>query len=173
MGGHVNTIWTDEQSAVLIALLAQGKSFAEIAALLNEQFNTTYSRNAACGKGFRLRVTAPPKIKAPPRKRKRDRERVQTVKPLPRIEEIQLRCAEIEPRHLTLDQLDRDDCRYPFGDNPFSFCGRLNMNGRSYCPEHFRLTITHGRSNSEAVTAARARRMRGINFRKSLLEAAE
>ena len=170
MGGHVNTVWTDEQSEVLIALLAQGKSFSEIASALNEQFNTTYSRNAACGKGFRLKVTARPKIKAPRKERKR--ERIQTVKPALRIEEIQLRCAEIEPRHLTLDQLEPDDCRYPFGDNPFTFCGRLNLDGSSYCAEHSQLTVTNTRSNSDAVTAARARRMRGINFRRSLLGAA-
>lgn len=170
MGGHVNTIWTDEQSEVLVALLAQGRSYAEIAEALNEQFSTSYSRNAACGKGFRLRVTAPPKIRAIPKKRKRDREYIPTVKPKQRIEEVRLRCAEIEPRHLTLDQLEPDDCRYPFGDNPFTFCGRLKVEGRSYCPEHFRLSTAKERTNSEAVTDARARRMRGINFRKSLLE---
>jgi len=170
MGGHVNATWTDEQSAVLIEMLADGKSYAEIAVALNEQFNTNYSRNAACGKGFRLRVTAPPKIRATPQKRKRDRERIPIVKPKPRIEEIRLRCIEIEPRHLTLDQLDFDDCRYPFGDNPFTFCGLLIMEGKSYCPDHFRLSTAKERTNSEAVTHARAIRMRRINFRKELLE---
>jgi GcrA cell cycle regulator len=170
MGGHVNTIWTDEQSEVLVTLLAQGKSFSEIASLLNEQFNTTYSRNAACGKGFRLRVTAPPKVKAPRLKRKRDRERAVTIKPLPRSEEIQIRCAAIEPRHLTIDQLEPDDCRYPYGDGPFTFCGHWKMDGSSYCAEHFPLTRMRNRTNSEAVTDARARRMRGINFRRALLE---
>jgi GcrA cell cycle regulator len=172
MGGHVNETWTDEQSSVLIEMLADGRSYAEIAVALNEQFNTNYSRNAACGKGFRLRVTAPPKIKAPPRKRQRNQQRIQAVKPKPRIEEILLRCIEIEPRHLTLDQLESQDCRYPFGDNPFTFCGRHIMEGRSYCVEHFRLATTHNRSNSEAVTDARARHMRRVNFRKSLLEGA-
>lgn len=171
MGGHVNTVWTDEQSEVLVALLAQGRSYAEIAETLNEQFNTSYSRNAACGKGFRLRVTAPPKIKAPPRERKRKPAAV-SVKPPPRIEEIRLRCAEIEPRHLTLEQLDPDDCRYPFGEGPFTFCGRLKLEGRSYCPEHFRLSTAKERSNSDAVTEARSRRMRRLNFTKELLERA-
>jgi len=116
-----------------------------------------------------LQVTAPPKIRAIPKERKRP-ERVQTVKPIHYTEKIRVRCAEIEPRHLSLGQLERDDCRYPFGDGPFTFCGRLNMDGKSYCPDHFQLTITPNRTNSEAVTEARARRMRGINFRKALLE---
>ena len=170
MGGHVNAVWTDEQSAMLMEMLADGRSYAEIAVALNDRFDTNYSRNAACGKGFRLQVTAPPKIRATPKKRKREQTRIQTVKPPPRIEEIRLRCIEIEPRHLTLEQLDTNDCRYPFGDGPFTFCGLLIMEGKPYCPDHFRLSTAKERTNSEAVTEARARRMRGINFRKSLLE---
>lgn len=168
MGGHVNTIWTDEQSEVLVTLLAQGKSFSQIAAALNAQFDTNYSRNAVCGKGFRLQIRAPRKVKATPKPRKR-RAPLTTIKPTPRVEEIQIRCAEIEPRHLTLDQLEANDCRYPFGDNPFTFCGR-KTDGSSYCAEHFHLTRIRARTNSEAVTDARARRMRAINFRRSLLE---
>lgn len=169
MGGHVNSVWTDAQSAMLMELLAEGRSFANIAVALNEQFNTNYSRNAVCGKGFRLQVKAPPKMKAPPKPRKRDRERVQTVKPPPRVEEIRLRCAEIEPRHLTLEQLGPGDCRYPFGDGPFTFCGQTSGD-HSYCPGHAQLTRMHTRSISEAVTEARARHMRRVNFRKALLE---
>lgn len=172
MGGHVNETWTDEQSAFLIEMLADGRSYAEIAVALNEQFNTNYSRNAACGKGFRLQVTAPPKMRALPKPRKRQPAKISTVKPVMRIEEIRIRCAEIEPRHITMDQLELNDCRYPFGDGPFTFCGRHIMEGRSYCVEHFRLATTHNRSNSEAVTDARARHMRRVNFRKSLLEGA-
>jgi GcrA cell cycle regulator len=170
MGGHVNTIWTDEQSEALTTMLATGKSFSQIAAELNAQFNTNYSRNAACGKGYRLGLAAPQKVKAAPKKRKRGRDRAAAIKPLPRVEEIQLRCAEIEPRHLTLDQLEPNDCRYPFGEGPqFTFCGRVT-DGGSYCTEHFHLTKMRARTNSEAVTNARARRMRGINFRRALLE---
>ena len=168
---HVNAVWTDEQSAALQALLAAGISYSEIAATINERFNTNFSRNAACGKGHRLQVKAPQKPKAIPKQRER-RPSIAAAKPIPRVEEIRIRCAAIEPRHLTLDQLETNDCRYPFGDNPFTFCGRLNLDGRSYCVEHFRLATMHTRTNSEAVSAARARRMRGINFRKALLEAA-
>jgi GcrA cell cycle regulator len=172
MGGHVNSIWTDEQAEALTSLLADGQSYAEIAAALNEQFNTNYSRNAACGKGFRLGLAAPQKVKAPPRERKRKPAET-TIKPLPRMEEIQLRCAEIEPRHLTLDQLEPNDCRYPYGDGPFTFCGLLNTDGSSYCPEHFRLSTTYTRPSSDAVSQARARHMRRVNFRKGLLEGAQ
>jgi GcrA cell cycle regulator len=170
MGGHVNEVWRDLWSAALKDKLSRGFSYSRIAAEINDQFNTNFSRNAACGKGYRMGLAAPPKMKVPRKKRKRDRERAPTIKPRPRIEEIQLRCAEIEPRHLTLDQLEPDDCRYPFGEGPFTFCGRLNADGSSYCEEHFLLSTTHTRSNSDAVTEARARRMRGINFRRSLLE---
>ena len=176
MGGHPNEIWADEHAAALVEKLANGTSYAQIAIELNEEFGTNFSRNAACGKGFRLQVTAPKKTKATPEKRKHyDRSRYNREYRLSRRiskEEIIIRCAEIEPRHLTLEQLESDDCRYPFGDGPFTFCGRLIMDGKSYCGEHFKLSTAKERTNSEAVTDARARRMRGINFRKALLEGA-
>lgn len=138
MGGHVNATWTDEQSGLLIALLAQGKSFSQIAAALNEQFNTSYSRNAVCGKGYRLQVKAPPRAKAAPKKQTRYRvaRAAASVKPLTRAS-IEIRCAEIEPLHLTLDQLGDEHCRYPYGDGPFTFCGHHAKD--SYCAMHDRL----------------------------------
>jgi GcrA cell cycle regulator len=172
MGGHVNATWTDEQSTALIEMLASGKSYAEIAAGLNERFSTNYSRNAACGKGFRLQVRAIPKPKAIRKPRKRQEPRITVSKPVVRTEEIRIRCAEIEPRHLTLEQLESNDCRYPFGEGPFTFCGRQIEEGRSYCPEHQWLATTRPRTTSEAGTENRARHMRRLNYRKALLQEA-
>jgi GcrA cell cycle regulator len=173
MGGHVNTVWADEHSSALLAFLADGMSFSQSASALNEKFSTSYSRNAACGKAFRLNFKVPKRAKAVRTPRKRDRERIiPAIKPKPRIEEIQIRCAEIEPRHITLDQLERDDCRYPFGEGPFTFCGRQIEEGRSYCPEHQWLATTRPRTTSEAGTENRARHMRRLNYRKALLQEA-
>src|SRR5215510_12656380 len=32
-----------------------------------------------------------------------------------RVEQVELRCVEVDPRHLTLVGLERGDCRFPYG----------------------------------------------------------
>ncbi len=51
-----------------------------------------------------------------------------------------------EPRHLTLADLERDDCRFPFGTDrlAYTFCGAPKAPGSSYCEEHLRFTSTLG-----------------------------
>jgi len=55
-----------------------------------------------------------------------------------------LRCVEVNPRHLDLTELERDDCRYPYGGDlegeAITFCGRPRRKGSSYCTPHFHLT---------------------------------
>jgi hypothetical protein len=61
-------------------------------------------------------------------------------------EEAEIRCAEIEPLHLTLIELEKGNCRFPYGDSPepITFCGHLKctpiVNGvaeeSSYCAAH-------------------------------------
>lgn len=51
----------------------------------------------------------------------------------------ELRCVEIDPRLVSLEDLRRGECRYPYGDGPFLFCGHLKLEGSSYCPEHHAL----------------------------------
>lgn len=35
-----------------------------------------------------------------------------------------------------LIDLERNDCRFPFGDGPFLFCAEVQKLGSSYCAEH-------------------------------------
>jgi len=42
-------------------------------------------------------------------------------------------------KHKTLLDLDPNDCRWPFGDGPFTFCGCKKSPIGSYCEEHTRL----------------------------------
>ena len=54
---------------------------------------------------------------------------------------VQLRCVEIDPRHLSLIDLERGDCRYPYGGDEegeaITFCGHPRRPGSSYCTPHF------------------------------------
>jgi hypothetical protein len=44
--------------------------------------------------------------------------------------------ADIVPRHLDLLELAEQDCKYPYGDGPITFCGHPRRKGTPYCPGH-------------------------------------
>ena len=60
------------------------------------------------------------------------------------VKPVKLRCVEIEPRHLSLIELERGDCRYPYGGDEegeaITFCGHPRRPGSSYCAPHFHLS---------------------------------
>ncbi len=47
-----------------------------------------------------------------------------------------------KPLHLTLQDLEPGQCRFPFGDAaPYTFCGcPVHADGKPYCAEHHALT---------------------------------
>ena len=57
---------------------------------------------------------------------------------------VKLRCVGIEPRHLSLVELEKGDCRYPYGGDEegeaITFCGHPRRPGSSYCTPHFHLS---------------------------------
>lgn len=61
-----------------------------------------------------------------------------------RVEASNLRCAEVAPRHLSLLELGRSDCHYPYGGDSdgeaITFCGHPCRLGSNYCTPHFRLS---------------------------------
>src|ERR1700712_3583931 len=110
------TGWPPEHSSTLRKYLAAGLPFSEIVRAINLKFNTAYTRNAAIGRAKRMGLVSPdrlqPSLQAGPPCLER------TVKPQPvepesaalhRLTAIlksqeppKLRCAEVEPRHLSL-----------------------------------------------------------------------
>lgn len=56
-----------------------------------------------------------------------------------------LRAVEVESRHLSLLDLQANDCRYPDdGNGPHKFCGHpKSPNHPSYCAAHHYLTVRH------------------------------
>jgi GcrA cell cycle regulator len=72
-----------------------------------------------------------------------------------RTETVKLRCVEIDPRHLSLVELERGDCRYPYGGDEegeaITFCGHPRREGSSYCAPHFYLTRGPGTASERAA----------------------
>lgn len=151
-----STDWAPEHSAALRELLAAGLSYARIAEAINAKFRTSYSRNAALGRATRMGlagsdragdVPEPERVKAPLLPKLREREPARFIPVMPvfkATETAKLRCVEVEPRHLSLLELGRGDCRYPYGGDeegePITFCGHPRRPGKSYCAPHFHLT---------------------------------
>jgi GcrA cell cycle regulator len=157
--------WTPEHSDALREYLGRGMSYSEIADAINVRFQTAYSRCATIGRATRMGLacpdrredlpkhwpTLPPKAKTPPRLHKPPGrhvpEHVSFMGPMPAFERTEvatLRCVEVMPRHLNLIDLERGDCRYPYGGDEegeaITFCGHPRRRGSSYCAPHFYLT---------------------------------
>jgi GcrA cell cycle regulator len=149
--------WPPEHSEALREHLARGMSHSRIAEAINAKFGTRYSRNATIGRGKRMGLAGPdrpahlpkpaPKASRPRLHRLRERPAPESSRPtsiFEPVETVKLRCVEIDPRHLSLMELESGDCRYPYGGDEegeaISFCGHPRRRGSSYCTPHFHLT---------------------------------
>jgi GcrA cell cycle regulator len=150
--------WAPEHSDALRELIAKGLSFSEAAQAINSRFNTSYTRSAALGRARRLRLEADdrqePSLPTKPVDLHDIAEPCPSASkvaallwPTPVFKEakpVKLRCVAIEPRHLALTELERGDCRYPYGGDEegeaITFCGHPRHPGSSYCAPHFHLS---------------------------------
>jgi GcrA cell cycle regulator len=162
------TSWAREHSDALRECLAKGMSYSEIADAINAKFKTAYTRNAAIGRGKRMGLVGPEKPNNPhpvPRKartprprRSREGRAAEPVQPKPvsvPAEPVKLRCVGVKPRLLSLMELERGDCRYPYGGDKdgeaITFCGHPRRAGSSYCAPHFHLTRGMGTASERAA----------------------
>jgi GcrA cell cycle regulator len=164
--------WTEEHSEALRKFLADGMSYSRLAEAINAKFNTAYSRSAAIGRAKRMGLSSPDRpMNLPPHwpmlpskssearsHRLRERRTSGSMRPMPVYEVTEaakLRCVEIEPRQLSLLDLERGDCRYPYGGDEngeaITFCGHPRRPGSSYCVAHFHLTRGPGTASERAA----------------------
>lgn len=171
--GRPIAIWTDARIADLVKWWGEGYSCSQIAGMLK---GTT--RNAVIGKIFRLGLTRRVKAVNVPRERKSKAAAAPTQKrffkkaPVFETDETNiLRCAEIVPLHRTMLDLASHECRYPFGEGPFTFCGHPCEG--SYCEAHDRLTKSAPRAALSQAEKLQHRREYMAAYRASKrLEAA-
>jgi GcrA cell cycle regulator len=147
--------WAPEHSDALRELVAKGLSYAEAACAINARFNTAYTRNAALGRARRLGLADPqprstvgkpagvPDIAAHLAVEARTPALPWPVPVFKPTKPVKLRCVEIEPRLLSLVELQQGDCHYPYGGDEegeaITFCGHPCRAGSSYCAPHFHL----------------------------------
>lgn len=151
------TNWLPEHCDALRRHVAEGLAFSAIARVINLKFNTAYTRSAAIGRArrmgllgcdrpeFLLRVVplrSEPAVKSQSATGSAE---LPWARPVLKTQPLsELRCVDVEPRHLTLMELECGDCRYPYGGDEegetITFCGRRCQPGSSYCAPHFQLS---------------------------------
>ncbi|MHC4052697.1 GcrA family cell cycle regulator [Bradyrhizobium sp. 25ACV] len=157
--------WPSEHSDALRDYFLKGMSYAEIGRQINARFGTAYTRNAVIGRAKRLGLVIPewivspsvapylpgeapvsqrravlPNLNVPPKS---------AMKPAVRLK---LRCVGVQPRLIQLVDLERADCRYPYGGDKdgeeIAFCGHPRQPGSSYCAPHAGLTRRCGAASA-------------------------
>jgi GcrA cell cycle regulator len=161
-----STDWAPEHSGALRDLIARRLSFSEAAAVINKRFDTAYSRSALMGRARRMGLSGPDRPVSPPNVQPRLNRPAEVCPIVPispgfsrpmEAKPVKLRCVEIDPRHLSLIELERGDCRYPYGGDEegdaITFCGHPRRPGSSYCTPHFHLSRGPGTPSERAACA--------------------
>jgi GcrA cell cycle regulator len=165
-----STDWPREHSDALREYFGHGMSFSQIAQTINARFNTAYSRSAVLGRAARIglagagradqRTTSPSEAGQPGLHKARERYAAAFMRPRPVFESVRplkLRCVEIAPRHVSLLDLEPDDCRYPYGGDEegeaITFCAHPRQPDSSYCTAHVDLTRGPGTASERAADA--------------------
>ena len=133
-------IWTPAHCAALRKYAAKDLAYSEISDAINLKFGTNYSRSAVIGRARRMGLlgAAPPMARPQdpavsaisatrPCAEQRTPRLIFRIPDFARADAAPLRCAEVEPRGVTLIELGRGDCRYPYGGDEegetITFCG--------------------------------------------------
>jgi len=173
--------WPPSHCEALKEYVTKGMSYADAANAINSRFGTAYSRSAALGRARRMglgepdRSTAPPVLSEAQLQRLRERRTADDFRPLEffrrppafgPVERGPLRCVKIASRHLTLVELERGDCRFPYGGDTdgeaITFCGQPRCKGSSYCTPHLHLSRNPGVATERTMSAAPLRLVNAV-----------
>lgn len=129
--GVFRTYADDTKTKVIAAALA-GKSYDAIA----NEFGLTRGKVAGIMHRAGVKVFRPAKPKPVREKVVRNfGTRMTTTLELPAVP-FEPRVAPVEPLHVSLLDLEWHQCREPYGDGPFTFCGHTAIPGKPYCAHH-------------------------------------
>lgn len=146
--------WTKE-AIERAKVLWESHSFKQISVKLAEEGFGEFSRGAVIGKLHRLGITKKPELTSLAPRVRPTKEPVGSIafKVIHAIKRKRKQSGlkrelfvcqdsvEIEPRHISLMELNGETCRWPYGDGPFTFCGNLPSACSPYCLAHTRIAF--------------------------------
>ena len=146
---HDEREWTDVEVETLRAQWAQDKSAGWIAVHLNRSRNSVISKVHQLrrkGEAFSSRKSGRATLSRNERLEVSNRRRAKAGKPLldalpPAAKVVPLESGNVQPLHRTIAEIEARECRWPYGDGPFTFCGHVTALGVSYCPTHAKLAF--------------------------------
>lgn len=158
-------VWTEEQVTDFKAWATDGFSMSQVADKLYWKYGIRYSRNACCGKAFRLGLKLkehyqPPETQKKVKRRAAPKPRVKfepiiSAPVVPRVapEHVeQFKCETIVPKNIVLFDLEGWHCRWPDGEGAeITFCGHQKFGESSYCPHHYFLSLGPGSLSEQAA----------------------
>jgi len=145
--------WDDHLIARFKALHNGGKRpFSEIAKTLSHEFGVKLTKNACIGKARRLGLETRPRVMPPPPKRKKRTLTTPHLVPAAEVVAPVLPGWRIEPPvlpassgRITIYQLERGVCHYPFGERPpYAYCGNTTRRHSPWCPHHEHVVYPRG-----------------------------
>lgn len=145
-GSWSRDVWTDERLALLCDNYHTMRT-KDLAHLLNEQTGSAFTKNSVVGKARRLglqltdderheRGSYGTRKSWGSRSRHFSRPRklrlvVDNVSPEPELPFL----------NIGIFELKSHQCRWPAGDENFTFCGQETHDDSSYCQHHFRMSV--------------------------------
>lgn len=172
--------WTPEMDERLKQLVARPHAtYREIFPTLNKEFGTSFTRCAVIGRARRIGIGAPAVVHTPEEIAARRLARQQRHNaarrgrrshhgaaarairiPRPPVEETIMRCAAVEALHVSLLELEHQQCRWPYGEGvAITFCGHQKFNGFSYCAAHYFLSIGPGTRSEQMADRVSGRQL--------------
>lgn len=142
--------WNNEMHARLRVLARARMSFTDIAAAISHEFGIVVSRNACIGKAHRMGIVKKHRSTNENTQRRKRKVVAPTLgvacvpnyKPEPVLTVVPRWRVSFETKRppagerVTIEQLERDMCKWPYGDRvPYTFCGRATA-GKTYCAYH-------------------------------------
>jgi hypothetical protein len=148
-------IWTPEMINRLtqLCLMQDAARYSEIAEVLSREFATEVTKNACIGCAYRVKISnghkpgrhgtpkPPQKPKRKPPDERPGRKRATAEKAAPTLPPQQSHLLGRVP----FMELRYGDCRWPFGNSPYLFCGDTVDGHGPYCRTH-RVLSTTGKS---------------------------
>lgn len=153
--------WTDDIREEMKELWADGKSASQIAMILAEKYDARLSRNAIIGAIHRLGRKVRDKLRPPgPQKKKKKKkaktpslQALQPVEPIEPVEPVKP-VLPVEPEPVPMNVSPHDlkptiesimdlgvrHCRWPYGEDNFTYRGRTRVSGSPYCCAHHKLS---------------------------------
>ena len=143
--------WVDRKLVARMVELWPDHSASQICGVIWREFKVALTRNAVVGRLHRDKITCEHKINVHPLTTRQHSAKMPRTAHLGRSritrepsEMTALRCAEIVPLNISLNDLEPWHCRYPYGNGPFTYCGHVKLDDVSYCGPHFNLCTGPG-----------------------------